>query len=109
MTLSTRGRVHSAPSGVTTSYRPPRLRNVSGMCTVIDSPSAETVVRAVVAGWVEDFTTARPHSAIGCMTPAGHAATLDPQPAPALRHLETSAPMPVAIVALRRNSQPGFQ
>ena len=29
--------------------------------------------RAVVAGWVEDFNTARPHSAIGSMTPAAYA------------------------------------
>ena len=32
--------------------------------------------RAVVAGWVEDFNTARPHSAIGYMTPAAYAAYL---------------------------------
>ena len=62
--------------------------------------------RAVVAGWVEDFNTARPHSAIGYMTPAAYAATLKPQRAPALRHLESSAPPPVATVALTRNSQP---
>ena len=62
--------------------------------------------RAVVAGWVEDFNTARPHSAIGYMTPAAYAATLNPQRAPALRHPESSAPMPVATVALTRNSQP---
>ena len=44
--LSTRGRgAHGAPSGVTTSFRPPRFRNVSGMWTVIVSPSAETVAR----------------------------------------------------------------
>jgi putative transposase len=63
-------------------------------------------VRAVVAGWVEDFNTARPHSAIGYMTPAAYAATLKPQRASVLRHLESSAPMPVATVAPRRNSQP---
>ena len=52
--------------------------------------------RAVVAGWVEDFNTVRPHSAIGYMTPAAYAATLNPQRASALRHLESSAPMPAA-------------
>ena len=26
--------------------------------------------RVVIAGWVEDYNTARPHSAIGYMTPA---------------------------------------
>jgi len=61
---------------------------------------------AVVADWVDDFNTARPHSAIGYMTPAAYAATLKPQRASALRHLEGSAPMPVATVALTRNSQP---
>jgi hypothetical protein len=43
---------------------------------------------------------------IGYMTPAAYAATLNPQRAPALRHPESSAPMPVATVALTRNSQP---
>jgi putative transposase len=62
--------------------------------------------RVVIAGWVEDYNTARPHSAIGYMTPAAYAATLKPQRAPALRHLESSAPMPIATVALTRNSQP---
>ena len=46
MALSTRGRgAHSAPSGVTTSFRPPRFLNVSGMCTVIVSPFISTVAR----------------------------------------------------------------
>ena len=38
---------------------------------------------AVVANWVEDFNTGRPHSAIGYMTPAAYAAALNPQRAPA--------------------------
>jgi putative transposase len=62
--------------------------------------------RAVIAGWVADFNTARPHSAIGYMTPVAYAAALNPQRAPAPSHLESSAPMPVATVAPRRNSQP---
>ena len=46
--------------------------------------------RAVVAGWVDDFNTARPHSAIGYMTPAAYAATLHP-------HTRNSQPtIPVA-------------
>ena len=50
MALSIRGRgAHSAPSGVTTSFRPPRFLNVSGMWTVIVSPSAETVARVHAA------------------------------------------------------------
>jgi hypothetical protein len=48
--LSTLGRgAHAAPSGVTTSFRPPRLLNVRGMWTVIVSPSAETVARGHLA------------------------------------------------------------
>ena len=35
--------------------------------------------RAVVTAWVEDFNTARPHSAIGYRTPAACAATLKPR------------------------------
>ena len=62
--------------------------------------------RAVIAGWVEDFNTARPHSAIGYMTPATYVTTLKPQRASPLRHPESSAPMPVATVALTRTSQP---
>ena len=65
--------------------------------------------RAVVAGWVEDFNTARPHSAIGYMTPAAYAASLKPQRASAPRDLESSAPMPVATDAHKRNSQPTIQ
>jgi putative transposase len=61
--------------------------------------------RAVVAGWVEDFNTARPHSAIGYMRPAAYAATLKPQRASVLRHIESPTPMPVATVAPTRNSQ----
>lgn len=64
--------------------------------------------RAVIAGWVEDYNTARPHSAIGYMTPVAYAAALNPQRAPALRHLESSAPMPVATAALMRNSHALF-
>ena len=40
MALSTRGRgAHAAPSGVSTSFRPPRFLNVNGMWTVIVSAS----------------------------------------------------------------------
>ena len=63
--------------------------------------------RAVVAGWVHDFNTARPHSAIGYMTPAAYAASLKPQRAPAPRQLGSFAPKPVATAALSRNSQQG--
>lgn len=64
--------------------------------------------RAVIAGWVDDYNTARPHSSIGYRTPAAYAALLDPQRASTLRHLESSAPMPVATVTPTRNSQPAI-
>ena len=62
-TLSTRGRgAQGAPSGVTTSFRPPRFVNVSGMWTVIVSPSAETVARVTPppSGRPAIFTASRP-------------------------------------------------
>jgi putative transposase len=65
-----------------------------------------THARAVISGWVIDFNTARPHSAIGYMTPAAYAAALSPQRASAPSHLESSPPLPVATVAHTRNSQP---
>ncbi len=62
--------------------------------------------RVVVADWVTDFNTARPHSAIGYMTPVAYAATLNLQRASALRDIESSTPTPVATVAPTRNSPP---
>ena len=64
--------------------------------------------RAVIAGWVQDFNTERPHSAIGYVTPVAYAAGLKPKRAPALRQSESFAPTPVATVALSRNSQPAI-
>ena len=65
-----------------------------------------THARAVIAGWTEDYNTARLHSAIGYMTPAAYAAALKSQRAPAQSYLESSPPMPVASIAHTRNSQP---
>jgi putative transposase len=62
--------------------------------------------RVVIAGWVHDFNTARPHSALGYLTPAAFAETLRPQRASPLRHLKSSAPMPVAYGAGARNPHP---
>ena len=62
--------------------------------------------RAVIRGSVQDYDTARPHSAIGYMTPAACAASLKPQRASALHNLESSAPMPVAHAAQKGKSQP---
>ena len=43
MALSSWGRgAHAAPSGVTTSFRPPRFRNVIRTCTVIVCACTET-------------------------------------------------------------------
>ena len=61
--------------------------------------------RAVIGGWVHDHNTARPHSSLGYLTPAAFAATMHPQRASMLRHLKSSAPMPVAHGADARNSQ----
>ena len=52
--------------------------------------------RIVIAGWLHDYNTARPHSSLGYLTPAAFAATLLPQRASALRRMKNSAPMPVA-------------
>ncbi len=60
---------------------------------------------AVIADWVEDFNTTRPHPAIDPMTPAACAAALNTQWAPAPSRLENSAPMPVATIALIRHSE----
>ena len=64
--------------------------------------------RAVIRGWVHDYNTARPHSSLGYLTPAAFAATLRPQRASTLRHLKSSAPMPVAHGPGARNSHPAI-
>lgn len=64
--------------------------------------------RAVIRARVQDCNTARPTSSPGYPTPAAFAATLRPQRASALRHLKSSAPMPVAHGAGPRNSQPAI-
>jgi putative transposase len=61
--------------------------------------------RAVIGGWIHDYNTARPHSSLGYLTPAAFAATLRPQRASTLRHLKSSAPMPVAHGPGARNSK----
>ena len=61
--------------------------------------------RAVIGGWVHDDNTARPHSSMDYLTPAVFAATLRPRRASTLRHLNSSAPIPVAHGPGARNSQ----
>ena len=38
--------------------------------------SASTMPEATIADWVDDYNTARPHSALGYLTPAAYAANL---------------------------------
>ena len=64
--------------------------------------------RVVIGGWVHDYNTARPHSSLGYLTPAGFAPMVRPQRASTLRNLKSSAPMPVAHGAGARNSYPAI-
>ncbi|MCC5613297.1 transposase, partial [Nostoc sp. CHAB 5834] len=64
--------------------------------------------RAVIAGWVHDYNTARPHSSLRYLTPAAFAETLRPQRASELRHLKSYAPMPVAHGPGARNPNPAI-
>lgn len=52
--------------------------------------------RDIVAGWVEDYNTERPHSSLGYATPAAYAASLPPQGAAPLRIAGSYAPQPLA-------------
>lgn len=72
------------------------------------SPACPRHARAVIAGWVTDYNTARPHSAIGYQTPAAYAAALNTHRQPALVAMEGSAPMAVAHAAHMRNTQLGI-
>ena len=62
--------------------------------------------RAVIAAWRADFNTARPHSSLGYMTPAAHAASLKPQWPSTLCSMDGSAPMAIAHAAQTRKFQP---
>ncbi|MBP1807802.1 transposase InsO family protein [Rubellimicrobium aerolatum] len=64
--------------------------------------------RAIIAGWVHDYNTARPHSSLGYQTPAAYAEALRPQRPSTLRHGESSAPMAVAYGAGARNFHPAI-
>ena len=83
--------------------RPPRERESVGPPTGAMDREARAP-RSRGCSVIELYNTVRPHSAIGCMTPAAYAATLSRNGH--RRHLESSATMPVATVALTRNSQP---
>jgi putative transposase len=55
-------------------------------------------VRAMLAAWKDDYNNARPHSALGNLTPAEYAncGISGPQRGGTLRYVEGSAPRPVA-------------
>jgi putative transposase len=62
--------------------------------------------RDIVAGWVEDYNTERPHSSLGYATPAAFAAGLAQQGAAPLRVAGSYAPQPLAPPAHSRNNNP---
>ena len=61
--------------------------------------------RAVIAAWRADFNAARPHSSLGCLTPAAYAASLKSQWPSTLHPVDGSAPMAIAHAAQTRKSQ----
>jgi len=52
--------------------------------------------RLALEEWRRDYNTVRPHSRIGWLTPAEHAAQLSPQPVQGAALRDGSAPWPVA-------------
>jgi len=56
-----------------------------------------TQARVTLEDWRHDYNTVRPHSRIGWLTPAVHAAQFPPQGAKPLR-IESSAACPLATV-----------
>jgi putative transposase len=61
--------------------------------------------REIIAAWIDDYNTERPHSSLGYATPAAFAAGLEQQRAAPLRAANGYAPQPVASLAQRRNNQ----
>jgi len=53
--------------------------------------------RAVIADWIEDYNTTRPHSSLGYQTPAAYAATLQPARGHGAALCDGSAPWPLAV------------
>ncbi len=62
--------------------------------------------RDIVANWVGDYNTERPHSSLGYATPAAFAAGFEQQGAAPLRVAESYAPQPLAPPAHTRNNNP---
>lgn len=90
------------------SARPPNIASAPRIRGAVIVSLKRTAAQAMPATKTATRAKSSPYEsgAIGYMTPAAFAATLRPQQASALRHLEGSAPMPVATVAPTRNSQP---
>jgi len=65
--------------------------------------------REALATWRDDYNTVRPHSGLGNLTPVAYANGSAPgmQRDGALRHVEGSAPRPVASPSHRGSNQPG--
>lgn len=65
--------------------------------------------RAVLAAWKDDYNNARPHSALGNLTPIEYANRSDPGPqrGGTLRYAEGSAPRPVAPSSLMGSNVTG--
>ena len=62
--------------------------------------------REKITAWADDYTTGRPHSALGYASPAAFAAELNKQwPAPL--HPAGSAAQPIAYPAPMRNNNAG--
>ena len=62
--------------------------------------------RDIIADWIEDYNTERPHSSLGYATPAAFAAGFEQQGAAPLRVAGSYAPQPLAPRALTRNNNP---
>jgi putative transposase len=74
--------------------------------------SSLSQARLALEEWRRDYNTVRPHSRIGWLTPAVHAAQFGPQRAEAPRLVEGHAPRPIAppvvgSVEFNRQTQPG--
>ena len=55
--------------------------------------------RSIIGNWVEDFNTARPHSALDYRTPVAYATVLQAARGPEAARTDSSAPGPLATTA----------
>ena len=61
--------------------------------------------RLALEEWRRDYNTVRPHSRIGWLTPAAHAATFSPQPGQGAALLDGCAPWPVAPIVQEESNR----